>query len=563
MSKKSNTKPKVNGSNPKTKSLTKYLIFDFDGVLADSEHADLHHIVNSDIHPTVKDKESAKTFRNQSFANVPDHHTQEQLEPEHYAKYKSFGDHYIQSKVQLFHDFIEELKKMSNVKMAVVSSGCEHYLNQTLKQTDLEFAPVLGIETSPSKVKKVQIVCDQWEINPEEAFYFTDTQTDVRELQDLMTLERIIGCAWGWHGYELLRELLPSDQIMEEYFEIHQMIGNDDFKSEEKYDKNVAKKERRQQEYEQRVEYRQKVADKKQQAITDFIDQQKNGNTDANTLGAESFKLFEDDKRTLSDLTEEVESNPNLDLSYLDQSEFDDEDETQPAIEYIDFPTTIELQKDYVLLDSTGIRRPGQRTFGAESFATFRTIEEAYRADVICMVVDGSEPLAHQDQVVAGIVKEARKGVVVIVNKADLVSDEDKVKFQSQFEHKFAFLKIKQFIWVSAKTGLGMNQIWNTIDFALEERNKEISRDELRKLFNYLMKQKPPKKLRLEKRPIVYDLIYSNEKNPTFELLVKNKNTIHWSYLRFLENTIRANFGFENTEIKIKAVNVARKLVSM
>ena len=250
-------------------------------------------------------------------------------------------------------------------------------------------------------------------------------------------------------------------------------------------------------------------------------------------------------------------------MSYLDQSEFDDEDETQPAIEYIDFPTTIELQKDYVLLDSTGIRRPGQRTFGAESFATFRTIEEAYRADVICMVVDGSEPLAHQDQVVAGIVKEARKGVVVIVNKADLVSDEDKVKFQSQFEHKFAFLKIKQFIWVSAKTGLGMNQIWNTIDFALEERNKEISRDELRKLFNYLMKQKPPKKLRLEKRPIVYDLIYSNEKNPTFELLVKNKNTIHWSYLRFLENTIRANFGFENTEIKIKAVNVARKLVSM
>ena len=563
MSKKSNTKPKVNGSNPKTKSLTKYLIFDFDGVLADSEHDDLNHIVNSDIHPHINDRESAKTFRNKIFSTVPDHHAQEQLEPDQYAKYKSFGDHYIQSKVQLFHDFIEELKKMSNVKMAVVSSGCEHYLNQTLKQTDLEFAPVLGIETSPSKVKKVQIVCDQWEINPEEAFYFTDTQTDVRELQDLMTLERIIGCAWGWHGYELLRELLPSDQIMEEYFEIHQMIGNDDFKSEEKYDKNVAKKERRQQEYEQRVEYRQKVADKKQQAITDFIDQQKNGNTDANTLGAESFKLFEDDKRTLSDLTEEVESNPNLDLSYLDQSEFDDEDETQPAIEYIDFPTTIELQKDYVLLDSTGIRRPGQRTFGAESFATFRTIEEAYRADVICMVVDGSEPLAHQDQVVAGIVKEARKGVVVIVNKADLVSDEDKVKFQSQFEHKFAFLKIKQFIWVSAKTGLGMNQIWNTIDFALEERNKEISRDELRKLFNYLMKQKPPKKLRLEKRPIVYDLIYSNEKNPTFELLVKNKNTIHWSYLRFLENTIRANFGFENTEIKIKAVNVARKLVSM
>ncbi|MEM1311925.1 MAG: HAD-IA family hydrolase [Patescibacteria group bacterium] len=221
------------------------------------------------------------------------------------------------------------------------------------------------------------------------------------------------------------------------------------------------------------------------------------------------------------------------------------------------------LKKKYIILDSVGIRRPGQRTFGVESFATFRTVEAAHQADVICLILDGSQPLSHQDQVVAGIIKQAHKGLVVIANKEDLVDVEQRQKFVRDFFNKFNFLKVDKFIWVTAtesKSG-ELNEIWDSIDESLASREKVIEKTELRKLFNYLMKQKPPKKLRIKKKPVVYDLLYSKNKPPTFELLVKDKTTIHWSYLRFLENIIRKNFGFTGTEIVVRCVEIDRKKV--
>lgn len=215
--------------------------------------------------------------------------------------------------------------------------------------------------------------------------------------------------------------------------------------------------------------------------------------------------------------------------------------------------------KDYILLDTTGIRKPGQRTFGAETFATNRTVEAAYEADVICLIVDGSQPLTHQDQVVAGIARQSRNGLVVIVNKADLLEPEDKKTFMRSFTHKFNFLKVDTFVWVSAKEKIGLEKIWKAIDLSLHNRSRLITRAEVRKLFNYLMKQKPPKKLRTKKRPIIYDLVYTDTKPPTFELLVKDKTTLHWSYLRFLENKIKDQFHFQATGIKLKVVEINRK----
>ena len=219
-------------------------------------------------------------------------------------------------------------------------------------------------------------------------------------------------------------------------------------------------------------------------------------------------------------------------------------------------------QKEYVLLDTTGIRKPGQRTFGAESFATYRTIEAAYQADVVCLLVDGSRPLTHQDQVVAGIAKESQGGVVVIINKADLLSSEEKAGFLKHFHHAFRFLKVREFVWVSAKEKQNLEAIWRAIDTSLYHRTRLLTRGDVRKLFNYLMKQKPPKKLRTKKRPIIYDLVYVGVEPPTFELLVKDKTTLHWSYVRFLENIIRDQFGFKGTGIKLKLREVNRKDVA-
>jgi len=220
-----------------------------------------------------------------------------------------------------------------------------------------------------------------------------------------------------------------------------------------------------------------------------------------------------------------------------------------------------------ILMDSTGIRKAGQRALGAETFATYKTIQAAHEADVLCLVVDGSQPLTHQDQVVAGICKEVQKGLVIIANKADLVDTTGRARFQKEFQLKFGFLKIDKFLWVSTKVGSNQthpdspNQIWSAVSVALENRSKLIDRKDLRTLFNYLMKKKPPQKLRLKKKAIIYDLVYTNTNPPTFELLVKDPETIHWSYLRFLENIIKKQFGFDATTIVVKLTQVKRKQV--
>ncbi|MBC7472422.1 MAG: HAD-IA family hydrolase [candidate division SR1 bacterium] len=218
-------------------------------------------------------------------------------------------------------------------------------------------------------------------------------------------------------------------------------------------------------------------------------------------------------------------------------------------------------KKQYVLLDSTGIRRPGQRTFGVETFATFRTIEATYQADVACFILDGSQPLTHQDQVVAGICKEAKKGIVMILNKADLVSPEERQQYLRHLFAKFQFLKEVKYAWVSAKDGINLEQIWDLIDESIANRGKEISHEDLRKLFNYIMKKQPPKKLSAKKKAVIYDLVYKKANPPTFELLVKDRETIHWSYMRFLENTLRKQFGFAGASIVVKMVEVKRKRV--
>lgn len=227
--------------------------------------------------------------------------------------------------------------------------------------------------------------------------------------------------------------------------------------------------------------------------------------------------------------------------------------------------------KKYLLMDTVGIRKPGKRTFGVESFATYRTVQAAHEADVLCLILDGSQPVSHQDQLVAGICKEAKKGLVVIANKNDLVDDEQRAKFIKDFRNKFKFLKVDRFLWISAKDWQEsfhkkenpgeVLDIWEAIDDAIVERKKYISREEIRKLFNYLMKKKPPNKLSTKKRPVIYDLLYVRAEPPTFHLLVKDRTTVHWSYVRFLENTLRKQFNLYNTGLVLKLVEVDRKKV--
>ena len=214
--------------------------------------------------------------------------------------------------------------------------------------------------------------------------------------------------------------------------------------------------------------------------------------------------------------------------------------------------------RSYKLLDTVGVRKAGKRTFGAETFATFRTVEAAHEADVILFVMDANSGITAQDQLVAGIARDTRAALLVVANKADTLTEDRKAAFLKDFQFKLAFLKVADFIWFSATeavipgTEYNINQIWNSLNEVLRETTREIKQEEVKTLFNYLMKQKPPKKLRLKKKPVVYALEYISAHPHTFNLIVKDTKTVHWSYVRFLENILKQQFNLANTPVKIK-----------
>jgi|LakMenEpi03Aug12_release.lakeMendotaPanAssembly.Ray.scaffolds.fasta_scaffold66135_3 small GTP-binding protein len=648
----------------------KHLIFDFDGVLGDTLESLLQaHVVYENVSYEQATENMIKYFSKTQHAKkdkIDEAAVITQKDKWHEA-YKpialEFGE--------LFDGFIEAVLNLKNVRKAIVTSSTNEIVLPLLGDLAEEFEFILDYHDHLSKETKIEQICGEWGISEKEAYYFTDTISDVLELDQYMDPAKVLGCSWGFLGKEKLQTVLPDSQILDNFTDIYKHFPD-------------------------------------------------------NYKGSQKNKIFR-----------------------------------------------IKRRKRYILLDSVGIRRPGQRTFGAEDFATYRTIQTAHEADVLCLVLDGSDTVTHQDQVVGGILQQSAKGVVIVVNKADLIDEDKKKKFARHFSNKFGFLKINNLIWVSAVkareeierknrkywvfdfdgvlgdtfelvmqalsqakkitrteaieleklgsqkpyiqnfdpnnakkekeelqkyfrevyknnpiplfnevisilenlkdahmaiitsgekslvrkalkqtkvnfehildykdslsksekmqmladkweipleemvyftdslgdvkelkrlpvtvygcgwgfygagvfgdkleenkiltepkellelldsgvTSTSLSQIWDTVDRSISERQLEITRDKLRKLFNYIMKKKPPKKLRNKKKSVIYDLLFVKSAPPTFHLLIKDPETVHWSFVRFLENAIRKNFGFENTEIRVKLEKVDQNKV--
>lgn len=648
----------------------KHLIFDFDGVLGDTLESLLQsHVVYENVSYEQATENMIKYFSKTQHAKKDKIDIEVTLAEKDlwHATYLpialEFGN--------LFDEFMQAVLSLKNVRKAIVTSNTNEIVLPLLGDLAEEFEFILDYHDHLSKEVKIEKICSEWGISEKEAYYFTDTISDVVELDQYMDPTKVLGCSWGFLGKEKLQTVLPESQILDNFNDIYKHFPE-------------------------------------------------------NYKGVQKNKIFR-----------------------------------------------IKRKKRYILLDSVGIRRPGQRTFGAEDFATYRTIQTAHEADVLCLILDGSDTVTHQDQVVGGILQQSAKGVVIVVNKADLIDEDKKKKFARNFSNKFGFLKINNLIWVSAKKareesektnrkywvfdfdgvigdtfelvmqalcqakkitrteaielekaisqkpyiqsfdpdtakkekeemqkhfrevyknnpiplfnevvsilenikdahlaiitsgekslvkkalkqtkinfehvldykdslskaekmqmladkwqvpleemvyftdslgdvkelkklpvtvygcgwgfyGAGifgdkleenkvltepkellelassnvintsLSQIWDTVDRSISERQLDITRDKLRKLFNYIMKKKPPKKLRNKKKAVIYDLLFVKSAPPTFHLLIKDPETVHWSFVRFLENAIRKNFGFENTEIRVKLEKVDQNKV--
>lgn len=218
-------KPNIKANKETEYQKPLYVIFDLDGVIANTMENSLiatKEIVTKDHTEAINDL--------LSYFEKPTHSRSHELTEDdvsrHTNEHKTFGEVIGRYGVKLFDGFVEELKKIPFTQIGVVTSGSENYAREAAKSAGLNFSHILCMEDHHSKEEKVEHICRDWGISPKDAYYFTDSVTDFLELKDTMNDKKIIGCAWGFQGYLKLRTVLPAEQILQDYAEVHTILSS-------------------------------------------------------------------------------------------------------------------------------------------------------------------------------------------------------------------------------------------------------------------------------------------------------------------------------------------------
>jgi GTP-binding protein len=218
--------------------------------------------------------------------------------------------------------------------------------------------------------------------------------------------------------------------------------------------------------------------------------------------------------------------------------------------------TTLEWgRSEIVLIDTAGIRRRGKVASGpaAERFSTLRSLKAIGRADVAVLVIDAVEGLTAQDAHVAGYVVEEGRGLVVAVNKWDLVAEKTDRTFDQYVEwirNEVPFLDFAPIVSISAKTGQRVGKVLELAVDIWGERRKRVSTGELNRVLRAATERQVPPMVK-GRRPKIFYGTQAAVAPPTFVFFANDAASIHFSYRRYLENRLRAEFGFDGTPIKL------------
>lgn len=216
----------------------------------------------------------------------------------------------------------------------------------------------------------------------------------------------------------------------------------------------------------------------------------------------------------------------------------------------IDTPITVN-DTNYLLVDTAGIRRQAKVEAAVEYYSVVRALRAVERSDVVVLVLDATQPLADQDLKIAGIIKDAGKACLILVNKWDLIEKDSKTveSFKQKIRDEISFLDFAPILFVSAKTGQRVPKIFEVINQVMENYLFRISTGRLNLvLSDALMMHSPPSnKGRLLK---IYYATQIKVKPPTILLTVNDPEAMQDSYLRYLENKLREQFGFIGTPIR-------------
>tara|TARA_Y100000588_G_scaffold300294_1_gene321794 strand:- start:444 stop:1793 length:1350 start_codon:yes stop_codon:yes gene_type:complete len=208
---------------------------------------------------------------------------------------------------------------------------------------------------------------------------------------------------------------------------------------------------------------------------------------------------------------------------------------------------------DIQLVDTAGIRRRGQIDQGIESYSVLRSIQAIDRSDVAALVIDASEFATAQDTHVANYVLEAHKGIVLLVNKWDLSNqlDTNQKDMADQVRAKFKFIQYAPICFTSGLTGEGIENMLDIVVKVQSERTKIIPRAKVRKTILTAVANHPPP-TQGKKELKIYSAMQDGSNPPSFTFFVNHPDMIHFSYKRYMENSLRENFGFDGSPIRMR-----------
>ena len=207
--------------------------------------------------------------------------------------------------------------------------------------------------------------------------------------------------------------------------------------------------------------------------------------------------------------------------------------------------------RDYIFIDTAGLRRKGKVKEEIERYSVIRTVTAVERASIVVLMIDATEGVTEQDAKIAGIAHERGKGVIIAVNKWDAIEKNDKTiyKHTNRIREVLAYMPYAEIIFISAKTGQRIPRLFETIDTVIENQTLRVQTGVLNEILSeaVAMQQPPSDK---GKRLKIFYMTQVGVKPPAFVIFVNDKELMHFSYTRYIENKVRDAFGFRGTSLK-------------
>ncbi|MFC2036239.1 ribosome biogenesis GTPase Der [Chloroflexota bacterium] len=206
--------------------------------------------------------------------------------------------------------------------------------------------------------------------------------------------------------------------------------------------------------------------------------------------------------------------------------------------------------QNVLIIDTSGIRRRGRLGVGVEKYSVIRALRAINRADIVMLIIDATEPFTAQDMHIGGYIQQAIRGVVLVVNKWDLITDKNVTEWDRYIRSQFKFMPFAPVLYTSAKFGQGIDSVMPLVCQVYQERLKRIPTAAVNSLVRQAVATHNPPRIGSRRLKILY-ATQAEVNPPTFIFFVNDTKLIHFSYRRYLENQLRQSFGFVGTSLRL------------